>query len=344
VPASAALAAILLPEDLPLDALGLSLFNASVDCVEVVGLDGTLLAMNVNGGLLMEIEDFEALRNRPWADLWPVSQRPAVETAIALARTGEVARFTAERPTGNGVTKWCEVIVSPMFDEGGHTARMISISRDVTDQRRAQEDNDLLLRELAHRIKNMFAVVDGLISLSARETKEVKPFADALRLRLRGLGRAVAYVAAPELMGRDDDETFTLHGLLHVLLGPYGDMEGLDRRVAILGDDMNVGRSAVTSIALFANELATNALKYGALSRPEGRIQVTTVFHDDGLELLWEEHLPNAPPPPNDASNGFGTTLLDIAVTRQLNGRLVREWGPLGLVVRIHLPPERLGR
>jgi PAS domain S-box-containing protein len=343
LPSSPALAA-LLPEDLPLDALGLSLFNASVDCVEVMDLAGDLLAMNVNGAVLMEIEDFDVLRNRPWSDLWPASARGAVEAAVALARTGEAAHFTAERPTRNGVVKWCEVVVSPMLDDRGRTTRLISICRDVTDRRRVEEDNGLLMRELAHRIKNMFAVVDGLISLSARAAPENKPFANALRERFKGLGRAVAYVARPELMGRDDDESYSLHGLLHVLLGPYGDMEGADRRVLIVGDDMPVGRSAVTSVALFANELATNALKYGALSSPEGWVQVATSVTGEGLELVWEEHLPQGLPPPAQASDGFGATLLDIAVTRQLKGRLAREWGPQGLVVRIDLPPDRLAR
>lgn len=324
------------------DPLGASLFEASEDCVKVVGLDGELLAMNANGLCLMEIEDFEALRGQPWASLWPVEHQAAVSASVENARAGKVSRFSAHCPTAKGTPKLWEIIVSPVFDDQGAPVRMVSISRDVTDLIRVEEERALLVRELAHRIKNMFAVVDGVISLSARATDGAKPFADALRHRLSGLGRAVAYVSPPELVGRDGGE-LTLHGLLHVLLAPYGDTDGHARRIDIAGDDMPVGRSATTSVALFANELATNALKYGALAVPEGRVRVTLARLDDGVELVWEEHgAAAAAPHALGSTDGFGTVLLESAVSRQLGGRLSKEWNPAGLVVRIWLPLDRL--
>lgn len=328
--------------DVSQDALGASLFEASEDCVKIIDLEGRLLAMNANGICLMEIDDFPAMQGQRWANLWPQAHQSAIEAALDSARSGRVARFAADCPTAKGTPRRWEVVVSPIFDELGRPARIVSISRDITDRLRVEEEHGLLARELAHRIKNMFAVVDGMIALSARATEGARPFADALRQRLSGLGRAMAYVSPPELVGRAGGD-LTLHGLLHVLLAPYGDTEGDKRRIDILGEDAPVGRSATTSVALFANELATNAMKYGALAAPEGRVRLTLARSGKSLELAWEELGAGAAPPRTlGSAEGFGTVLVESAVIRQLGGRLSKEWGAEGLVVRIWLPLDRL--
>ena len=323
------------------DPLGSALFEVSEDCVKVVGLDGRLLAMNANGLCLMEIDDFAALRGRPWAMLWPEAQRSLVEAAVARARDGQVTRFSADGTTAKGNPRSFEVLVSPVFGSDGAPVHCVSISRDVTERLRIEQENAVLVGELAHRIKNMFAVVDGVIGLSARGDNAVAPFVTALRARILSLGRAVAYVIPSHSRAASDVGRHTLHGLLGVLLGPYGDAS----RIRIAGDDLPVGRTATTSIALVANELATNALKYGALSLADGLVTVTTRQAGTDLEMVWEEQGPAAATAPAaGAAEGFGTLLLENAVTRQLGGRIARDWGPQGLVVSIALPLERLGR
>jgi two-component sensor histidine kinase len=130
-----------------------------------------------------------------------------------------------------------------------------------------------------------------------------------------------------------------------VLLHPYGDVEGADRRIVVTGDDEAIGKSATTSIALLINELATNALKYGSLSSPDGHVAVRVVRTAAATELVWQElGVGLTGPRTMSPTEGFGTTLMDNAVSRQLGGRLFREWGPEGLVVHVHLPLERLAR
>lgn len=323
------------------DTLSSTLFEASEDCVKVLGLDGSLTAMNANGICLMEIDDFEALRGQPWSSLWPVAQQGLIDAAVARGRNGQVTRFSAEARTGKGRLRSWEVLVSPVPGPNGQPEHLISVSRDVTERLQIEEENALLVGELAHRIKNMFAVVDGVIGLSARGDAVVAPFAAALRTRLVSLGRAVAYVVPTHSRAASDVGEHTLHGLLGVLLGPYGDAS----RILVGGDDIPVGRTATSSVALFANELATNALKYGALSRPEGLVRVTTRRAGTSLELLWDEQGSVVVPQGETAAmEGFGTRLLENAVTRQLGGGLERHWGPCGLRVTIVLPRERLGR
>lgn len=344
MPASTPLLAVF-EHDFTAAALGASLFDASEDCIEIVGLDGALLAINANGARLLEIDDFEPMRGSPWAHMWPEPHRSAIETAVVHARAGRVSRFSAECATAKGTPKLWEVLVSPVFDPKGLPVQVVAVSRDITDRRRIEEENALLALELAHRIKNMFAVVDGVISMSARATPDANLFAAALRDRLSGLGRAITYVMPPEISGLDVGGRYTLHGLLHVLLAPYGDVEGSHRRVLIEGDDVPVGRSAATSVALFANELATNALKYGALSLPHGRVEVVIRTLDHCVDLTWsEQRTGDIAPGAIDAVAGFGATLLDNAIVRQLDGSLSREWAADGLIVRIRLSIDRLAR
>ncbi|WP_430426229.1 PAS domain-containing protein [Phenylobacterium sp.] len=326
-------------------ALAASLFDASEDCVKIVSLEGDLLAMNANGVCLMEIEDFEALRGRPWASLWPDREREVIQTAIAQANGGRNSKFVADCPTGSGTLKSWEVVVWPVLDEGGRPREIISISRDVTESRRLDEERSLFTRELAHRIKNMFAVVDGVISLSARGAAEARPTIEALRARLHGLGRAIAYVSPPELLGREAQSDHTLLGLLRVLLEPYGGGAGPDQRVFISGDDAPIGKGATTSVALVVHELATNAMKYGALSTSAGRVDVEVVVGPPMVQMIWRERgSPRGPGAPPVELKGFGSVLVENAVTRQLAGRYTRDWRAEGIVVDMTFPADRIAR
>ncbi len=323
------------PEDLRLsEALGTPLFDSSQDCVKAVDLDGRLLGMNANGVCLMEIEDFSVLQGQAWSSLWPAEHQAAIDAAVAHARQGGVARLCADCPTAKGTLKSWEVLVSPVLDERGQPSLLLAISRDVTLQVRAEAERDLISRELAHRIRNLFTVVDGVVALSARSVPAVQTFAKDLRERLRSLGVAIASIY-PELRETGADQS--LQTLLRRLLAPYGAGDGADRHIAIAGDDLPIGQGAVTSVALVINELATNAVKYGALGVETGMVAVTIAVQPDEVTLTWREAgVEGAAVRPQPA--GFGSTLLDTAVSRQLRGALRREWLDDGLMVTLHLP------
>jgi two-component sensor histidine kinase len=328
-----------------LGAMAASFFDASEDCVKVIGLDGRLLAMNLNGVCLLEIDDFEQFRGLPWVDLWPGPVRQTVLDAMGVALAGKGVNFAADCPTAKGTAKSWDVAVWPVLDKAGAPIQLISISRDVTEQRRTDEERALSTRELAHRIKNMFAVVDGVISLSARAAVESKSFADALRGRIYDLGRAIAYVAPSEAIAGETSESRTLQGLLHLLLGPYGDLEGPNRRIRIVGDDVPVGSSSTTSLALILNELATNAMKYGALGDRGGRIDIALTIEADVLNVSWVETVEIDPSITQGIDHmGFGSVLLEKAVGRQLGGQYRREWAPEGITITMHFSIARLSR
>ena len=324
------------------DPLGASLFEASQDCVKLLDLDGRLLAMNVNGLCLMEIDDFAPLKGLAWETLWPEQSRTLIGDAVNQAAGGKVARFTAESATLKGQLKVWDVIVSPVYDASGRPSQIVSISQDITEQRRAQEQTALMSLELSHRIKNVFAVVDGVIALSARSEPQSAEFAEKLRKRINALGRATSYVS-PSDVGRGDLPVIpTLHGLLQTLLEPYGALNGPARQLMIAGADCPVGQSATTAIALVINELATNALKYGALRSSTGHISLSITQVDGTVSLVWRETVEIVEMRRPDVSTGFGTTLLEHSVVRLLKGALQREWLQDGLRVSIQIPLEKL--
>jgi len=316
------------------------ILDASTDCIKVLALDGTLLAMNENGRLVMEIDDFGRLRGLPWVDLWPEGQRTAVEGALVAARLGLGGRFAGYRPTAKGTPKWWDVVVSAVRDAAGQPTHLVAISRDMTMDRHRTEAGDLLNLELAHRVRNLFALVNGLITLAARTDPAAQPFAATLRERFTSLSLALEYILPSPQAGSSSPHT--LKGLLGILLSPY-EVPGLGQpRFVIAGDDAPVGSHATTSLALSIHELATNAVKYGALMHPGGQVTITTrLTASDECELSWVER--GGPPLADEPQrSGFGSQLLQRSMSGALGGTVTRAWARDGLELRLSMPLKRL--
>lgn len=224
----------------------------------------------------------------------------------------------------------------------GLTAEQTEVLRALARQtmahlelRRTVAARDLLARELSHRIKNIFSVVSGLASASARDS-EARDFATAFRGRVGALARAHDYVLAASPQARTEREG-TVMGLLEVLLRPY-DEDG--RRIRITGDDLVLGRAAATTLALILHEQATNAMKYGALSNDRGRVHVDCRIRGESFEIRWEEQggPPTAGPP---AETGFGTTMVSGGI-ETLGGAIAADWAVQGLRVTLSVPLKGL--
>jgi two-component sensor histidine kinase len=306
------------------------------DCLKTIGLDGSLQAMDPDGLCLMEIDDFSVVAGQPWASLWPAESRELVALALRQAADGKVARFAADCPTAKGTMKSWEVSVVPIRDPDGSIVALQSLSQDVTRRERERREAALVSRELSHCIKNLFAVVDSLIHLSSRSEPGVRPFVDGFRERLRGLGRAISYIH-PIDAGDVQAAPSTVQGLIAALIAPY-ERAGAD--IEVTGDDAALGREAVTSVAMVLNELATNAVKYGALKQTDGRLLISLARSEDRLTMVWREA--GSAEMESSADSGFGTSLLDRTVRFQLAGTIERDWLPTGLVVRLSLPLQRL--
>lgn len=228
----------------------------------------------------------------------------------------------------DGTWRWVLSRAVPSGDDP-KSARWFGTLTDIDESYREGERQELLARELAHRIKNIFAVINGLISLRSREAPEAKAFAAELSETVRALGRAQDYVMP--LRAATDT---SLRGLLAILTSPYGRGDG--SQIEVTGDKVSVATRAATPMALVFHELATNSAKYGALSVPEGKIEVTLVTRDGSVRVCWRERGGPTVTPPED--EGFGSRLLRMSVQSQLNGSIDHRWLPEGLEVDLIIP------
>lgn len=245
----------------------------------------------------------------------------------------------------DGSYRWVLARAVPVTDEGETVPRWFGTTVDIDDNHRLSEARDLLANELSHRIKNIFAVVSSLITMRARGGgQEVKDFAAEITETIRALGTAHDYVRPVDTRSND-----RLKEMLRELLAPYQDVEG--QRVRVEGASVAIGSRAATPLALIFHELATNSAKYGAFSTPGGEVVVRMDLDDaeggaagtePGLRLSWIEHSPGFSPPLDDAQPGFGSRLIQMAVTSQLRGSFVRNYLSDGLRVDMRVPLDAL--
>ena len=255
--------------------------------------------------------------------------------------TGEPYEIEYRLRHHSGAYRWTLGRANPLRDSDGRIVRWIGTCTDIDDAKRQAHHNEILSRELSHRIKNIFAVIGGLIGLSARTSPEALPFANRLRERIDALGRAHEFARPHSEESRPGLEASSLHGMLRELLKPYPALE--EGRMTITGDNVPLDDRGATPLALVFHELATNACKYGALRTAEGRVHIDSALSEEALTVRWNETggSPLSGPP---ETTGFGTRLVQLSVTQQLGGEIERVWAPDGLKVVIRIPPGRLAR
>jgi PAS domain S-box-containing protein len=241
----------------------------------------------------------------------------------------------------SGEYRWTLGRALPMRNNEGQIVRWIGTCTDVHDAKQYAAQNEILTRELSHRIKNIFAVIAGLVGLSAREDPAQKKFAALLQQRIAALGRAHEFVRPHSELSAPRDLPDTLHGILREILLPYPALS--EGRILIEGQNVPVDDRGATPIALLIHELATNASKYGALSTDEGEVRLVTTMRDDELILQWQE---TGGPEVREApvNTGFGTKLTELSIVQQLGGSIERDWNIKGLRVDVRVRLDRLVR
>lgn len=292
---------------------------------------------------MFSIAPLKAKQGAPWAEylagIHPEDVDRIGKAVSQTIATGE--KYVQEYrllPKG-GSTRWVEARGECLFGDNGKPSRFTGVVVDITSQKEAQERQRLLAQETNHRVKNLFAIFHGIISLSARSARTPQEMAQSLRGRLDALMQAKDLIR-PGIVGSETHyERTTVDAVVRTILRPYDDRDGRQRFV-VSGPDLPVGTQAVTSLALALHEVATNAAKYGALSEPNGSVRVRWEAQAGNLQLKWQEiGGPAIAAPPQ--AGGFGRILIDRSIG-QLGGTIEYEWRPEGLVLSLTVPLDRL--
>ncbi len=215
---------------------------------------------------------------------------------------------------------------------------MSGIFLDVTSRKQAQESSELLAGEMSHRVKNLLAIAAGLTQLTGRSAKSVQTMTDELMQRLTALGRAHDLVRP---ISGEQGTAALLGDLLSILLEPYDETAAFSGRIRVAVPRMGFGELTASALAMVIHELATNSVKYGALSCESGFLDVSSKSDGDDVCLIWAETGGPAIVG-NPTLKGFGSKLTARTVTGQLGGQLDYDWQDSGLVVTIRMRHDRL--
>jgi PAS domain S-box-containing protein len=313
-----------------------SLVETSEDAIITKDLNGIVTSWNKGAERIFGYEADEMI-GKPISLLIPPDRPDEEPSILARLRKGQrVEHYETVRRRKTGELIDISLSVSPLADATGKIVGASKIARDITMQ-------SLLLGEMRHRINNLFAITNSLVSLSARTSKTPTEMEAAIKERLAALSRAHQLTRRGLIQTESEfSGQPTLKGLIQALFAPYVTAgSNSPERMVVTGCDQEINDSAVTSIALLLHELATNAAKYGALSASAGVVHIDCSSKEDWLVMAWEER---GGPPINGTPNreGFGGSLARKIVANQFRGRLTNEWNASGLTIRIEIPLAHL--
>ena len=257
----------------------------------------------------------------------------------AWSKARDAKGFNADyriRDAATGRYRWFQTRATPSGDEDGETAEWFGTSTDVDDLRRLQEHERLLLAELQHRVRNTLAVIRSIARRTADTTETAEDYAMHLE------GRIDAFARVQAAATRDPAAGISLLDLVAEELVAATAREG--ENVAIEGPDTRLPAREAETFGLAVHELATNAIKYGALSEPGGHIDVRWNIEATGdrplLHFVWKETGVRLDPE-EPRRRGFGTELIERTLSYQLRAEAKETFEPDGVrcIIRMPLPP-----
>ena len=322
---------------------GVSVLDPETNRFRWVGVQGALAAMqgvtvpreNSPAGVCMDIGRPVLMAQPARAFGWMQGGAlPVSELLLVPLQSKGAAPLGTLWVIGKGAGHFDSGHARSMSELASFTAialRMIQSEERLSQALRLQET---LAEEMSHRVKNVFALAESMLRLSARSAVSKEDLTAKLTGRLHALADAHALVRR-----RFDQmpwEGADFAEILTRILLPHG--EG---RAVVRGPGLSVGQRATDSLALLFYELATNAAKYGSLSVEQGAVEVTWEAKENDVRLQWREAGGPITTPPE--KQGYGVRLVNAA-TEQLGGKIEYDWCPEGLIARLRLPIASLGK
>ena len=290
-----------------------------------------------DGGLVFANQAFCQLADMSLAELmgdgWVAVLHPEDRARVAASRAAALDVLGPNAWEGRfrvagGDWRWMRTASSARFDEAGAFQGYVGMAMDVTDTRRAEDHQRLLINELNHRVKNTLATIQSL----ARQTlRDGVPIRDG---RERLTDRLLALSAAHNVLTRENWEGADLREIAREAVRPYDDAGG---RIGMCGPVARLAPNVALALSMALHELATNALKYGALSAPDGHVTLDWSLNaaGDGIDLVWRET--GGPPVTPPTAKGFGSRLL-AGLAGELGAPADVSYPPDGVVCRLQAP------
>jgi PAS domain S-box-containing protein len=302
-----------------------SIVESSDDAIVSKSVEGIIRSWNRGAERVFGYNAAEAV-GRPITIIIPRERQDEEREILARIRRGErIEHFETVRRRKNGELITVSLTVSPVKDAEGRVIGASKIARDVTDRKRDQEKIAALAREAEHRGKNLLANVQAAVNLSQADTP------DGLKRAIEGRIQALTMVYSLFVQSRWSGAE--LSTIAEQELAPY--LEKHRARVRMSGPQMLLEPDIAQSVAMILHELATNAVKYGALSCVAGNIDLAWSPAADGsLDIRWTES--GGPPTREPVRQGFGSRVI-VLLVRQFNGKAEWDWRSDGLVCRIVL-------
>jgi PAS domain S-box-containing protein len=276
----------------------------------------------------------EELLGRTFLDITHPEEREADLDQFRRQMAGDIAAYALEKRyiRKDGSTVWVELSASRVDDESGNPLYGIRVVRDITERKRAEEHQRLLINELNHRVKNTLTTVQSIAFQTLRNAPTPENAQMALSSRLIALSKA------HDVLTRESWEAAGLHQIVAEAMDPFK-AQG-ENRIQVAGLEVRLPPSMALAIAMALQELATNAVKYGALSNETGKVglrwSLDKTNNSAYLHLRWEES--GGPPVHPPSRRGFGTRLIERSLAGDLHGEAKIEFAATGLVCTITAP------
>ncbi|MBJ6123458.1 sensor histidine kinase [Sphingomonas mollis] len=275
-----------------------------------------------------------------WLEVVHPDDHAAARAAWSRVDQDEVFHVDLRIRAPDGAYRWFQTNALPIRDRDGAIVEWIGTSTDVDELRQLQEEQKILVTELQHRTRNLIAVVHAIALQTVQQSLSLDEFEERFENRLSALSRVQG------LLSRSEHEPITIGKLIELELSALADPRGHDR-VSLSGPDIPIRSAAVQTLALAIHELCTNALKYGALSHPLGRLGVTwhEHYHDEEqtMRVEWiESGLPASHRPGSDKI-GYGRILIEQSLPQQLGAATAMTFDGGGVRCVIDLPFRHYG-
>jgi PAS domain S-box-containing protein len=234
----------------------------------------------------------------------------------------------------DGTEFWASVFVNPVRDKNDEVVQHFASFVDLTKHKRAQAHSNMLINELNHRVKNTLATVQSIVWQALRKSTDAKLIGESIQARLSALSRS------HDLLTREKWASAGLRDIVMDALEPFGVSGALAERLVIRGENIRLSPKVALALGIAFNELATNAMKYGAFSNEVGSIEISwsdvPSLNGDRLTLNWKEQAgaPISPP----VRKGFGLQVIERGLAQELEGSVILDFQPTGLIFKLDFP------